>query len=205
MNRLVILVVVTAATAVAVWAALYFGAPKWFGRQPANAVSNQSTDVDAWARAVETIKEVRVETQDGSSAVVTPAELRHYTDRQWFLATQVAEIAKYNVHTCQDYVDLAAMIERRELVPVPLVTDTYVLYGIGEQADDGAFSRYHDDKSIDVYDEAQLSEAYRSLEVKRSNLQSEIKSLQNSWLSSRNGIGRNEASSKNSLPRGSRS
>ena len=42
------------------------------------------------------------------------------------LATQVAEIAKYNVHTCQDYMDLAAMIERGEMVTIPALTDSYV-------------------------------------------------------------------------------
>lgn len=181
LNKLVFLILVTAATGAAVWAALHFAAPKWFPRQSANDSSklSKTTDMDAWARAVEKVKEVRVEPQDGSAAVVTPPELRHYSDRHWFLATQVAEIAKYGVHTCQDYVDLAAMIERRELVAVPAVTDTYVLYGVGEKADEDAFSRYHNDESVDLYDEAQLSEAYRSLEAKRSNLQSEIKTLQN--------------------------
>ena len=47
---------------------------------------------DAWARAVEKVKEDR-----GGGIVETPPELRHYSDRYWFLATQVAEIEKYNV------------------------------------------------------------------------------------------------------------
>jgi hypothetical protein len=93
------------------------------------------------------------------------------------LATQVAEIGKYNTQTCQDFVDLAALIERGELVAVPAVTDTYVLFGVGAKADDGVFARYQDDHSIELYNEAQLGDVYRRLDERRSNLLSEIASL----------------------------
>lgn len=86
--------------------------------------------------------------------------VKHYSDRHWFLATPVAEIGKYNLQTCQDYVDLAAMIERGEMVAVPAVTDTYVLFGVGVKVDESVFSRYENDHRIELYDEAQLSEAY---------------------------------------------
>jgi hypothetical protein len=145
--------------------------------ESANNLSNltKSTSAEAWAEAIEKVKADRGE--QGKGAIEIPPELKHYSDRHWFLATQVAEIDKYNVHTCQDFLDLAAMIERGELVAVPSVTDTYVLFGVGAKADEGVFTTYQDDHSIELYTEAQLSDAYRQLDDKRANLQSEIASL----------------------------
>jgi hypothetical protein len=74
------------------------------------------------------------------AAVTTPTELKHYDERYWFLATQIADVAKHNVHSCQDYFDLAAMIQRGELVSVPGVTASYVLYGVAQRVDDDAFT-----------------------------------------------------------------
>jgi len=59
----------------------------------------------------------------------------------------------------------------------PAVTDTYVLFGVGAKADDGVFTRYEDGHSIELYNEAQLSDAYRRLDEKRTSLQSEIAAL----------------------------
>jgi hypothetical protein len=66
----------------------------------------------------------------------SPLSSKHYTERHWFLATQVAEVARHNVRTCQDYMDLAAMIQRGEMVSVPRVTESYVLFGVGQQTND---------------------------------------------------------------------
>lgn len=104
-----------------------------------SGVTNTST-ADAWSRAAEKVKEARTET----GGAETPPELKHYSERYWFLATQVAEIEKHSVHTCQDFLDLAAMIQRGELVSVPFVTDSYVLFGIGQRADDAEFSRFEE-------------------------------------------------------------
>jgi len=60
---------------------------------------------------------------------------------------------------------------------VPWVTDTYVLFGVGERADEDEFTRYEDGHNIQLYNEAQLSDAYGQLTGKRSNLESEIKAL----------------------------
>ncbi len=38
------------------------------------------------------------------------------------------------------------MIQRGEMVSVPFVTDSHVLYGIGQRADDAEFSRFEEDK-----------------------------------------------------------
>ena len=177
-KRIVLMILITAAVGVAVWGVWHFrAAQRSRMRESANDLSNvaTSTHADAWAQAVERVKADRGE--QGKGAIEIPPELKHYSDRHWFLATQVAEVAKYNVQTCQDFVDLAAMIERGEMVAVPAVTDSYVLFGVGAKADEGVFTRYEDEKNIELYSEAQLSDAYKRLDDKRSNLQSEIASL----------------------------
>lgn len=106
---------------------------------------NQVTDAinaatfEHWQQAVEEIKADRDESMRGTLAE-TPPELKHYDERYWFLATQIAEVAKNNIPTCQDYFDLAAMLQRGEMVPVPGVTDTYVLYGVAQRVDDSEFT-----------------------------------------------------------------
>ena len=90
------------------------------------------------------------------------------------------------------------MIQRGEVIPLPAVTKTYVLYRIGERADEEPFTKYKDDVeespaltdesgseksqnkklAIELYSEAQLGDAYQSLEEKRTRLEKEIASLQ---------------------------
>jgi hypothetical protein len=131
------------------WAALHYKiSPFNYLQQTTGVSSNVSAPGDAWAMAIQKVKENRTEP---GGPIETPPELRHYSDRHWFLATQVAEIEKHGVPTCQDFVDLAAMIERGEIVSVPAVTDSYVLYGVGERADDDMFNRYEDERSVELY------------------------------------------------------
>jgi uncharacterized protein DUF5715 len=134
---ILLLFLIIAVTALATWAVLRFVAPGWQRQSINNPIDlTTNTDANLWAEAIEKIKADRGEPAGGNAAVNTPPELKHYSDRHWFLATQVAEIDQHHVKMCQDYVELAAMIERREMVSVPAVTDTYVLYGVGEKADD---------------------------------------------------------------------
>lgn len=162
----------------AVWLLFHFGGLKW--QQMAQSASEipgvQSTLNEAsYAAAVEKVKEDRSNMVGG--ALEIPPELKHYTDRHWFLATQVAEVAKYNVQSVQDYVDLASLIERGEMVSVPQVTSTYVLFGVGARADDGVFTRFEDGKNVGLYTEAELGGIYRELDSKRSAVEAEIASL----------------------------
>ena len=99
----------------------------------------------SWDAAVEKVKAERGEELGG--ALEVPPELKHYEERYWFLATQVAEIEKYKVHTVQDYLDLAAMIERGELVPVPAVTESYILLGVGQRADEEPFTKFDEENA----------------------------------------------------------
>ncbi len=177
-KRIVLILLFFAAAGVAVWAAIRFVRPRFqTDRAAESAGVVTGTNTDTWDQAVEKVKEDRGESAGGYARVETPPELKHYEERHWFLATQVAEIAKYHVHTCQDYMDLAAMIERGEMVTVPALTDSYILFGIGERANEEAFSRYADDRSIELYDESQLAAAYKQLDAKRAQLNADIASL----------------------------
>src|SRR5438876_2024231 len=183
MNRrpgyLLLLIVATAAIAAGSWALIHLKALK---RQalPQSDVLNQtslrSADPDLWARSMEKVKEDRG--HSGDVALEIPPELRHYEDRHWFLATQVAEVKKFSVQPVQDFVDLAAMIERGEVVPVPAVTDTYILLGVGARVDGSVFTRYVARQNIELNDEAGLRDAYARLETAHANLQKEISGLQ---------------------------
>ena len=175
-----LLILVSAASGIAVWAALRFTAPKqhWFPAsptQPANLI--YSTDSDRWAQAVAKAREDRTLDANANVALEIPSELRHYEDRHWFLATQVAEVKKNSIQNCQDFLDVAALISRGDLVPVPAVTDDYVLMGVGAKADQDAFTRYEDDHPLPLYDEAQLANEYQRLADQRSSIQSEIARL----------------------------
>ena len=117
------------------------------GRLTDASAITRTTNAFSWSEAVEKVKAPRT---DGAGAINTPPELRHYSERYWFLATQVAEIEKHRVYTCQDFLDLAALIQRGELVVVPAVTDSYVLFGIGERADDSEFTRYEGEPNTEV-------------------------------------------------------
>lgn len=153
-KRIVLILLIFGAVVVAVWAAFRFVRPKWQGESGGETAGvAQGTGVNSWEQAIEKAKADRGEPTGGSAGVETPPELKHYSERHWFLATQVAEIAKYKVHTSQDYMDLAAMIQRGEMVSVPWVTETYVLFGIGERADDGPFSQSEDDR-IEIHNES---------------------------------------------------
>jgi len=179
-TRLVFHILAIAAMGVALWALLHFTAPKRQGPgQSTNYSSNltNSTNDEQWTKAVEKVKADRGEPSPGQAAVEVPPELRHYEDRHWFLATQVAEVRQHNIQTCQDFVDLAAMIERGEMVTVPAVTDTYVLFGVGAKADEGVFSRYANDQSIGLYDEAQLRDEYARIDAARAAIQGVIANL----------------------------
>jgi hypothetical protein len=140
----------------------------------------QTSAADLWARAVAKVKEDRGES--GGAAIEIPTQLRHYEDRHWFLATQVAAVEKFNVQSCQDFVDLAAMIERGELVSLPAVTENYILFGVGARADVGPFSRYVFDNNtahnIPIYNDTELRDAYAQLDSARLKLQTEVSDLQ---------------------------
>jgi hypothetical protein len=188
-SRYVPLVLVSIAAGLAVWATLHFTRPRrtLFG-QASTTSSRTAGEINSpeWNQAVARAKEERADPANSNVALDVPSELRHYEDRHWFLATQVAEVKKHNLQNCQDFLDVAAMISRDELATVPAVTDDYVLLGVGARADDKVFTRYEDDKNIDLYDEAQLRSEYQQLSDARAKAQAEIARLNNEASSKKN-------------------
>lgn len=150
---------------VAVWAAFRYRATRRNQLVQSAAESNPfpNTNIDNWNIAVEKVKAERDSSLSG--ALEIPPELKHYDERYWFLATQVAEIEKHNVHLCQDYLDLAGMIERHELIPVPALTDSYILFGIGQRANEEPFEPFEepDNKNSNTQPEPVSPAAYASL------------------------------------------
>jgi len=152
---------------VAVWAAFRFRASR--RNQLLQSIASISgsnftprTSLDDWNLAVDKVKAERDSSLGG--ALEIPPELRHYDERYWFLATQVAEVEKYNIHTIQDYLDLAGMIERHELVPVPALTDSYILLGIGQRANDEPFEPYQEEDNKNSAAQPAPPGAYQSLQ-----------------------------------------
>jgi hypothetical protein len=137
--------------------------------------SEPRVDPDLWTRSLEKVKEDRGEA--GNVALEIPPEVRHYTERRWFLAAQVAEVKRLNLQPCQDFVDLAAMIVRGELVPLPAVTENYILFGVGARVDGGEFTRYVANQNLELNDEAGLRDAYVRIEATHVRLQKEISAL----------------------------
>lgn len=173
-RRILLLIILVAIGAAGIWGLTrYRNSRRAASEPPANQV--ETAEADAWTKAIEKVKEDRGEAASGPIEI--PPELRHYSDRHWFLAAQVAEVAKQNLPTSQDFIDLAGMIQRGEMVSVPAVTDTYVLYGVGAQADGDVFSRYEDNENIELYPEGKLNDAYKRVEDQRSIIQAEIKEL----------------------------
>jgi Family of unknown function (DUF5715) len=154
-KRIVIVFLICAVLGVAVWATVRFTRSRRLVQSITELPAPpQVASAEAWAEAVAKVKEDRPEGMGGGIDI--PPELKHYSERYWFLATQVAEVDKHNIYTCQDFLDLAAMIERGELVPVPPVTDSYVLFGVGERADESEFTRYENEQNIELNNEAQV-------------------------------------------------
>src|ERR1044071_6443011 len=154
---------------VAVWAAFRFRASR--RNQLLQSIASISgsnftsrTTIDDWNLAVDRVKAERDSSLGG--ALEIPPELKHYDERYWFLATQVAEVEKYNIHTIQDYLDLAGMIQRRELIPLPALTDSYILLGVGQRANEESFEPYEevDNKNSNVQPAPVSPEAYQSLQ-----------------------------------------
>ena len=133
--------------------------------------------VNTWTAAAEKVKEDRGEPVGKQASIETPAQLRHYTDTRRFLATQVAEVVEHKLGTSQDFVGLAAMINRNDLVQLRPFTENYILFGVGGSADRQPFTRYEKGQSVNLYDEGGLKLEYARLAESQLSLANEIASL----------------------------
>jgi len=165
LRRVALLILIIAVAGVIGWGVFRFNAARRNRFIQSITQTNFAAPTSAlgWDAAVEQVKEPRDASLGGSLEI--PTELKHYEERYWFLATQVAEVEKHQIHTCQDYFDLAGMIVRKELVPVPALTDTYILFGIGQRANDEPFTPFEDGNQNSDPQPVEVSpEAYQSLQ-----------------------------------------
>lgn len=184
MRRRVLLVFILLVAGVAAWRIIRFTSERRNRLfQSANELSNLATNsaTYSWDAAVDRAKAPRGDELGGVLDI--PPELKHYEERYWFLATQVAEIEKYKVHTVQDYLDLASMIQSGELVPVPAVTETYILLGVGQRADEEPFTKFEEEENsntvanTDDFDPAE----YQSLQKLATNFNGRSFNLDNPY------------------------
>ncbi len=156
-------------------------APRWRRSADNNPITRLLPGLvrpeETWTTAAEKVKEDRGEPVGRAAKVDTPSQLRHYSDTRLFLATQVAEVAEHDVSTPQDFVDLAAMINRNELVQLQPFTENYILFGVGGSADSLPFSRYQNGKSVSVYNEAGLRQEYAQLAQSQADFENQTASL----------------------------
>ncbi|HEY8186138.1 MAG TPA: DUF5715 family protein [Pyrinomonadaceae bacterium] len=134
----------------------------------------RAAEVNPWTHAVEKVKEERGEPVGKQAKIETPSQLRHYSDSRRFLATQVAEVREHHIENPQDFVDLSAMIKAGEMVPLQPVTENYILFGVGGNADKDPFTRYENGKSISLYNEAGLRQEYAGIAESRGKFESEL-------------------------------
>ncbi|HET6648257.1 MAG TPA: DUF5715 family protein, partial [Pyrinomonadaceae bacterium] len=122
-------------------------------------------------------------------------QVRHYSDTRRFLAIQVAEVREHRFETPRDLVDLAGMIARGEMTQVKPVTKNYVLYGVGGSAGTDQFTRYENGKSIGLYSEAGLQQAYTRIAEQQSEVKNKLANLRKELSS----LGRRERSKRAQL------
>ena len=144
---------------------------------PAPVVTAEAAEVSSWTQAVRLVKEDRGEPVGKKAEVEIPHQLRHYSDTRRFLATQVAEWREHGFETPKDYVDLAVMTGRGEMVPLRQVGQNYILFGVGGQADRGPFTRYQNGRSVALYGGAGLTREYVRLAATVSKLEAEMSGL----------------------------
>lgn len=172
MRRRVLLVLILVVAGVAAWRIFRFTSERRSRLfQSASELSSLATNSASysWDAAVEKVKAPRGDALGGSLEI--PAALRHYDERYWFLATQVAEIEKYKVHTVQDYLDLAGLIKRGELVPVPAVTETYILLGVGQRANEEPFTKFDEENNTDPAEYQALQKLAQNFNGRSFNLE----------------------------------
>ena len=155
----------------------------------------QAAETSSWRDAFSRVKEDRGEPTGKQAKITIPAELRHYSDSRRFLATQVAESRQHKLRTPGDFVELAEMISAGELVPVPKVSENFVLVGVGGSTSNEPFSRFLNGKSVELYDQSGLETAYQAIANSRSELESEVSQLRKEL----NSLGRRQRSRRASL------
>ena len=147
------------------------------------APTASAAEINSWTQAVQKIKEDRGEPTGKEAKVEIPHQVRHYSDTRRFLAIQLAEWREHRFDTPKDYIDLAGMISRGELVSLQPATKNYILFGVGGNADKEPFTRYENGKRIALYSEAQLVSEYARIAESHKSIENEIKGLKQEFAS----------------------
>jgi uncharacterized protein YukE len=154
------------------------------GYQPLILVGTmaEAAELDAWKLAVQKVKEDRGEPMGKQATTDVPPELGHYSDTRRFLAIQVAASREHQLETPHDFVDLSKQIRQGVLVELKLVSDNYVLFGVGGVADKDPFTYFDKEsrKRITLYNEAELKREYDRINETSANLENELGNLRQS-------------------------
>jgi hypothetical protein len=97
------------------------GRSGYAGFRPSGAAV-ETGEFNSWKQAALRISEDRGEPTGRQARVDIPSQLRHYSDTRRFLAVQVAEWREQRFETPQDFADLAALLEKGEMVELQPVT-----------------------------------------------------------------------------------
>lgn len=143
------------------------------------ATMAEAAEVDAWKLAVQKVKEDRGAPMGKQATPDVPRELSHYSDTRRFLAIQVAEWREHQFPTPHDFVDLSKQIRQGELAELKLVTDHYVLFGVGGSADKDPFTYYdmNSRKRVALYNETEITREYERIGEASANLEKELSGL----------------------------
>ena len=126
----------------------------------------QLTPVDPWKDAVFKVEEDRKEPTGRQASVEVPAQLKHYRDRRRFLNIQVAEWRKQRIRTPHDFAELAELIRNGDLIELPPLGESFILYGVGFSASDEPFTHYDraTGKSVTLFgSDADLQNEHRQI------------------------------------------
>ncbi len=139
----------------------------------------EAAEISAWEKGAQKVTEDRGEAVGKQAKIDVPQQLRHYSDRRRFLAVQVAEWHKHRFETPQDYVGLASLIQKGELVELKPASDDYILYGVGARASGESFTVFNksSNKSVPLLDQVALDTEYERIDASVADLKSEIASL----------------------------
>jgi hypothetical protein len=102
------------------------------------------------AMALESAIERVEETRGSNGGIKTPSELRHYPDTRRFLSLQMADAQEAKIEIPHDDAELIQMIRAGKLVRLAPLSETYLLYEVGEDAKDDPLLHYDAGTNKDV-------------------------------------------------------
>ena len=131
---------------------------------PLNSVT-ATPSPEVLEEAIDRIEEER----SSAGGVATPSELRHYPDTRRFLALQIADAQEAALAIPHDDAELIEMIRAGKFVRLARMTDTYLLYEIGEDAKDDPLIHFEVERNKDV----PLLPSVEAIEQKKAELDGE--------------------------------